>query len=176
MILIVCSRLSDDSEISLWYTGLSHNITNIVSSNLTANCVSFPEIIHKIMKEKDSITLPCPHSGEGKATWSRERNGHKVDTLIVDGDRDIRLINKPYKRYSSLADKSLHIHRAAKYFCNNEPAAELTVIPSGNCYFLWQLNNNIFQPRFRVITMVLPPYYHIVPKFYPLISSFRAGM
>ncbi len=91
--------------------------------------------------EKDSITLPCPHSVEGKVTWSRESNGHKVDVLTVDGDQDIRHLRKPYKRYSSLADKSLYIHKAdasdaAKYFCNNEPAAELRVIPSGNCYFV----------------------------------------
>lgn len=90
------------------------------------------------MEEKDSIALHCPlQSVKGKVTWSREINGSKVDILIVDGDRDIRLVHDRYKRYSSLADKSLHIFRAAvsdtaKYLCNNEPAAELTVIPSGN--------------------------------------------
>lgn len=70
-------------------------------------------------------------------TWSRERNKRKLDVLTVDGDRDIKHVDDPHKIYSSLADKSLHVHRAAvsnagKYFCNNEPAAELTVIPAGN--------------------------------------------
>ncbi|KAL7382274.1 hypothetical protein ABVT39_019854 [Epinephelus coioides] len=93
------------------------------------------EIIPKVIKEKDSITLLCPHSVDGNVTWSRERNRNKVDILRVEYDRDIRLIHDPYKRFSSLADKSLHIRRVyvsdtARYFCNNKPAARLTVISS----------------------------------------------
>ncbi|XP_038581653.1 proline-rich receptor-like protein kinase PERK8 isoform X3 [Micropterus salmoides] len=88
---------------------------------------------HKIIRQKDSVTLPCPHPVEGKVTWSREKNGNRVDILTVDGDRDIRHIHDPLKRYSSSADKSLHISRAAvsdagTYFCNNEAAVELTVL------------------------------------------------
>lgn len=70
-------------------------------------------------------------------TWSREINGVKVDILRIDGDKDVKLISDPNKQYSSLADKSLHIFRAsnsssAEFFCNNEPAAAVTVIPLGN--------------------------------------------
>ncbi|XP_038581656.1 uncharacterized protein LOC119907985 isoform X1 [Micropterus salmoides] len=88
---------------------------------------------HRIIRQKDSVTLPCPHPVEGKVTWSRERNGNRVDIHTVDGDRDIRHIHDPLKRYSSSADKSLHISRAAvsdagTYFCNNEAAVELTVL------------------------------------------------
>ncbi|XP_044028427.1 hemicentin-2-like isoform X1 [Siniperca chuatsi] len=99
-------------------------------------CNVTAEIIHEVFEEKASISpLRCPHSVEGKVTWSREINGNKVDILTVDGDGDIRH-NDPGRRYSSLNDKSLHIRRAAvsdtgRYFCNNEPAVELTVIPSG---------------------------------------------
>ncbi|XP_038581651.1 uncharacterized protein LOC119907982 isoform X1 [Micropterus salmoides] len=88
----------------------------------------------KIIRQKDSITLPCPHPVEGKVTWSRETNGNRVDIHTVDGERDIRHIHDPLKRYSSSADKSLHISRAVvsdagTYFCNNEAAVELTVLP-----------------------------------------------
>lgn len=70
-------------------------------------------------------------------TWSREHEGRKVDLLVVDGDRDIKLVPDPHKRFSSLADKSLYIFKAmrsetGKYYCNNELAAELTVTPSGD--------------------------------------------
>ncbi|XP_045915005.1 uncharacterized protein LOC123976700 [Micropterus dolomieu] len=103
---------------------------------LGCNASAGAGIIHKTIKEKDPVTLPCPHSVEGKVMWSRERNGRRVDILLIDGDRDIRLLHKPYKGYSSLADKSLHIVRAGvsdsgRYFCDNKVAAELTVIPSG---------------------------------------------
>ncbi|KAE8282569.1 hypothetical protein D5F01_LYC19980 [Larimichthys crocea] len=96
-----------------------------------------PESHHAVIKEKESITLPCPRSVDGDVTWSRETRGIKVDLLKIVGDRDIRLVHDPFRAYSSLADKSLHIFKAsvshsAKYFCNDEPAAELTVIPSGN--------------------------------------------
>lgn len=93
--------------------------------------------MNKIIKEKDSVSLACPPSGGSKVTWSRETNGTKVDILLIDDDKDVRLISDPNKQYSSLADRSLHIFRAAvsssaEYFCNNEPAAAVTVIPSGN--------------------------------------------
>ncbi|XP_044028518.1 myosin tail region-interacting protein MTI1-like isoform X3 [Siniperca chuatsi] len=102
----------------------------VLGCNVTA------EIQQKIIREKASISLRCPHSVEGKVTWSREINGNKVDILTVEADGDIRH-NDPRRRYSSLADKTLHIRRAAvsdtgRYFCNNEPAVELTVIPSGH--------------------------------------------
>lgn len=93
-------------------------------------------IIQRVIKQKESITLPCPGSVEGKVTWSRESEGRRVDLLVVDGDRDIKLIPDPHKHFSSLADKSLYVFKATrsetgKYYCNNELAAELTVTPSG---------------------------------------------
>ncbi|XP_074468524.1 uncharacterized protein LOC141753822 [Sebastes fasciatus] len=98
-------------------------------------CNVAAEIIHEIVKEKTSVILRCPHSVEGEVTWSREINGRIVDILTADGDRDIRH-NDPGRRYSSFADKSLYIHRvnisdSGRFWCNNEPAVELTVIPSG---------------------------------------------
>ena len=100
------------------------------------NWVSFSEIIYETGTEGDWAILTCPRSVEGKVTWSREINGSKVDILTNNGDRDQRF-NDPQKRYSSTADKSLFIFRlfvsdSGTYYCNNEPAAELTVIPSGN--------------------------------------------
>ncbi|XP_035537404.1 uncharacterized protein LOC118342849 [Morone saxatilis] len=99
-------------------------------------CNVSAEITHKVVEEKDSVTLSCPHSVEGKVTWSRERDGHRVDILTADGGSEIRHIKDPGKRYGSQADKALHIGRitisdTGRYFCNNEPAVELTVIPSG---------------------------------------------
>ena len=99
--------------------------------------MSFAGIIHKIVIEKKKVSLRCPHSVEGDVTWSRERNGDKTDILTVNGDRDIKHIHDPRRRYHSLADKSLFILKAVvsdsgRYFCNNEAAADLTVIPSGN--------------------------------------------
>ncbi|CAI5692094.1 unnamed protein product [Oreochromis niloticus] len=93
--------------------------------------------IQRVIKQKESIALPCPGSVEGKVMWSRESEGRKVDLLLVDGDRDIRLVPDPHKRFSSLADKSLYIFKATrsetgKYYCNNDLAAELTVTPSGS--------------------------------------------
>ncbi|XP_039675561.1 uncharacterized protein LOC120570930 [Perca fluviatilis] len=91
-------------------------------------------IIHEIVEEKTRVSLRCPHSVEGDVTWSRERNGDKTDILTVNGGREIKHI--PGSRYGSLTDKSLFIVKAVvsdsgRYFCNNEAAADLTVIPSG---------------------------------------------
>ncbi|XP_039676512.1 uncharacterized protein LOC120571563 isoform X2 [Perca fluviatilis] len=91
-------------------------------------------IIHEIVEEKTPVTLPCPHSVEGDVTWSRERNGDKTDILTVNGGSEIKHISG--RRYSSLADKTLFILNpvisdSGRYFCNNEAAADLTVIPSG---------------------------------------------
>ncbi|KAF1382068.1 hypothetical protein PFLUV_G00160600 [Perca fluviatilis] len=93
-------------------------------------------IIHEIVEEKTPVTLPCPHSVEGDVTWSRERNGDKTDILTVNGGREIKHISG--NRYSSLADKTLSlfivkavVSDSGRYFCNNEAAANLTVIPSG---------------------------------------------
>ncbi|XP_042291817.1 basement membrane-specific heparan sulfate proteoglycan core protein-like isoform X6 [Thunnus maccoyii] len=102
---------------------------------LVLGCNVTAEIIHQIVKEEQQVSLHCSHSVEGKVTWSREINGNTVDILIADGDGEQRF-NDSHKRYSSLADKSLHISRVAlsdsgKYLCNNEAAVELTVIPSG---------------------------------------------
>ncbi|XP_078146597.1 uncharacterized protein LOC139918669 [Centroberyx gerrardi] len=94
------------------------------------------EINHEIVDEKGPVTLLCPRSVEDTVTWSRESNGSKVDILTVDGDGEKRHIHDPFKRYKSVADKSLYILKTnvsdtGKYFCNDEPAVELTVIPPG---------------------------------------------
>ena len=98
---------------------------------------SFAAIKHETVEEKQSVFLPCPHSVVGEVTWSRETNGHRVDILTVEGDGDKKHIPDPGRRYSSLADKSLHMFKvtvsdSGTYLCNNESAVELTVIPSGN--------------------------------------------
>ncbi|XP_038581317.1 hemicentin-1-like [Micropterus salmoides] len=128
-----------DKSLHIVRAGVSDSGRYFCNNEVAAELTVIPSgagIIRKTIKEKDPVTLPCPHSVEGKVMWSRERNGRRVDILLIDGDRDIRLLHKPYKGYSSLADKSLHIVRAGvsdsgRYFCNNEVAAELTVIPSG---------------------------------------------
>ncbi|XP_071386043.1 mucin-5B-like isoform X2 [Centroberyx affinis] len=96
------------------------------------------EINHKIVEEKDPATLPCPPSVKDRptATWSRESKGSKVDILTVAGDGHKKHIHDPFKRYQSEADNSLYITKTnvsdtGKYFCNDEPAVELTVIPPG---------------------------------------------
>lgn len=117
---------------------MSTGVFNCIKQRVNVTEVfCFAESHHAVIKEKESITLPCPRSVDGDVTWSRETRGIKVDLLKIVGDRDIRLVHDPFRAYSSLADKSLHIFKAsvshsAKYFCNDEPAAELTVIPSGN--------------------------------------------
>ena len=70
-------------------------------------------------------------------TWSRERNGDTVNILTVKGGRLIKHIDNQGRRYRLLVDKSLYflnpvIADSGRYFCNNEAAADLTVIPSGN--------------------------------------------
>ncbi|KAG8004824.1 hypothetical protein GBF38_010630 [Nibea albiflora] len=97
------------------------------------------EITHLRVLEKNSVTVSCPLSVEGDVTWSRERNRHKVDLFTTDGDKDVRY-NDPGKRFSSLGDKSLYIQRVinsdtGRYFCNDEAAVDLTVIPSGTDSF-----------------------------------------
>ncbi|CAK6981570.1 uncharacterized protein LOC121913183 isoform X2 [Scomber scombrus] len=102
----------------------------LLACNVTA------EIIYQGVEEKKQpVPMPCPHSVEGKVTWSRETDGRIVDIFAIDGDREIRLYD-PQRRYGSRADKSLVIIRlivsdSGTYYCNNEPAAGLTVIPSG---------------------------------------------
>ncbi|XP_047461565.1 uncharacterized protein LOC125020268 isoform X2 [Mugil cephalus] len=97
----------------------------------------FAGLIHKAVEEKVTVTIDCcRHCVKNKVTWSRIRDGRKVDILTVDGDRDIKHIKDPDKRFSSLADKSLVIIRAdvsdsGVYLCDDKPAVNLTVIPSG---------------------------------------------
>ncbi|KAG7244086.1 hypothetical protein INR49_005925, partial [Caranx melampygus] len=101
----------------------------VLSCNVSAGIKSI------VVEERHGVNLPCPQTVEGSVTWSREINGAQVKILTTAVDGDIRY-NDPGKRYSSLADKSLHIQRAkvsdsGRYFCNNEPAVDLTVIPPG---------------------------------------------
>ncbi|KAM6975015.1 uncharacterized protein LKV04_016485 isoform 1-T1 [Tautogolabrus adspersus] len=102
----------------------------LLSSNIAA------AIIHKIVQQKNQITLRCPHPVEGKVTWSREKDGNKTDLMTIEGEKETTHILDPYKRYTALADKSLFIKRvyisdAGRYLCNDEAAVDLTVIPSG---------------------------------------------
>ncbi|XP_005750363.2 uncharacterized protein LOC102201387 [Pundamilia nyererei] len=96
--------------------------------NLTAG------IKHKIIRDKESFTLRCPLSVEGKVTWSRESHGSKAAVLTTDGDVDVR--HSEDTRFGSLPDKSLVILKptlsdSGRYLCNNEPAVQLTVISPG---------------------------------------------
>ncbi|XP_063755833.1 uncharacterized protein LOC134875264 isoform X2 [Eleginops maclovinus] len=100
---------------------------------LMLGCSAISALHQEVFEERTSGSLRCPHSVGGNVTWSKERNGNKVDILTIDGDRDIRH-NDPDKRYSSVVDKSLYIQRltlsdSGRYFCN-DAAVELTVIPS----------------------------------------------
>ncbi|XP_026012738.1 basement membrane-specific heparan sulfate proteoglycan core protein-like isoform X2 [Astatotilapia calliptera] len=93
-------------------------------------------LTHEGVKEGTQVTLRCPHSVEGGVRWSRESGGSRADILTAEGDKTTKHINDPQKRYSSQADGSLIVLRAApsdsgRYFCNHEAAVELTVIPSG---------------------------------------------
>ncbi|KAM9738198.1 uncharacterized protein ACNS7B_013623 [Menidia menidia] len=86
--------------------------------------------------EKESITLHCGSSVQNKVTWSRERNGTKEDIIKCNGDSETKIIKDPQKHFSLLADKSLYILKlnvsySGRYLCDNEPAVELTVIPTG---------------------------------------------
>uniref|UniRef100_UPI0037E93FDB hemicentin-1-like n=1 Tax=Semicossyphus pulcher TaxID=241346 RepID=UPI0037E93FDB len=105
-------------------TARSSLLALVLCCNVTA------AIIQQIVEEKKSVVLRCSQSVEGKLTWSRERDGHKTDILTIDGDRETRHIDDPHKRYSTLADKSLHILRVSlsdtgRYLCNNESAVDL---------------------------------------------------
>ncbi|XP_051811810.1 uncharacterized protein LOC110959378 isoform X2 [Acanthochromis polyacanthus] len=93
--------------------------------------------IHRVVNDTNTVTLPCHRSVDGSVTWSRDTNGSKVDLIIACGTGDKRL-NDPKKRFASLGDefKTLRILKASvsdsgRYFCNDEAAADLTVIPSG---------------------------------------------
>lgn len=71
-------------------------------------------------------------------TWSREEEGEgRVDILTVYGGRQQKHIQDSDKHYSLSGDNSLYIPSvsvsdAGRYLCNNEPAVNLVVIPSGN--------------------------------------------
>ncbi|XP_041823272.1 uncharacterized protein LOC121628318 [Melanotaenia boesemani] len=108
----------------------------VIYLNVTKNEKSDEDLIYDVAEEKKHITLRCPHSGKGNVTWSRENPGPKVDILTCDGDKTMKHIKDPQKHYGTLADKSLLIIRvnvsdSGRYLCNNQPAVELTVIPSG---------------------------------------------
>ncbi|XP_049458247.1 uncharacterized protein LOC125904700 [Epinephelus fuscoguttatus] len=115
----------------------------IMGCNFTAG------FIHEVVEEKKPVSLRCPHPVMGKVTWSRENRGSNVDILSADGDGQKR-INDPGKHYDSQADefRSLYISRtnvsdSGRYLCNNEPAVELTVIPSGTITLQAAVGTNI---------------------------------
>ncbi|XP_047460304.1 uncharacterized protein LOC125019527 isoform X3 [Mugil cephalus] len=99
-------------------------------------CHVSADLFHKVVEERQVVILHCRQPVKNKVTWSRERDGRKVDILTIDGDRDIKHIKDPKKRFISLADKSLVVFKAdisdsGKYLCDDEEAVELTVIPLG---------------------------------------------
>ncbi|XP_042362911.1 uncharacterized protein LOC121958105 isoform X1 [Plectropomus leopardus] len=103
----------------------------ILGCNFTA------AIINRITTEDGHVFLNCPDSVTGKVTWSRESRGNRIDVMTTDGHEDIKHIHDPNKRFRSFGKKILGILRATisdagLYFCNSEPAMELTVIPSGS--------------------------------------------
>ncbi|XP_036948181.1 uncharacterized protein LOC119016469 isoform X1 [Acanthopagrus latus] len=109
------------------------NVCSRLLASFVLCCAVAADIRHRYVREKQSIALPCPPSVEGNVTWSRETNGSKVDILTADGDGGKTDIHDPDGRYSLLPCKSLVIYRVAvsdagKYFCNSEPAVQLTVL------------------------------------------------
>ncbi|XP_023815579.1 uncharacterized protein LOC105355020 isoform X4 [Oryzias latipes] len=81
------------------------------------------DFVYKAVNETRQITLHCQQTIKGDVKWNRETN-----------DDDKKQTNDP--RYNSQADRSLLIIDAkfsdsGRYYCNNEAAVELTVIPSG---------------------------------------------
>ncbi|XP_015828853.3 uncharacterized protein [Nothobranchius furzeri] len=94
------------------------------------------DLPHEAVKETKSITLSCGRPGGDIVTWSMERNGIKEYILTNDGSTTIKHIKDPNKMYDAQHDKSLYIMNvdvsdSGRYFCNDESAVELTVIPSG---------------------------------------------
>ncbi|KAG7225267.1 hypothetical protein INR49_014665 [Caranx melampygus] len=103
---------------------------------LVLGCSCTAEKEYKIRKEKESVTISCPHPVEGNVTWSRVFNGTKVDILTADNSTETKHIHDPEKYYSVTGDKSLHIlklipsHKGI-YLCNNQSVLHLSVIPFG---------------------------------------------
>ncbi|XP_078811215.1 uncharacterized protein LOC105355020 isoform X2 [Oryzias latipes] len=86
------------------------------------------------VKETQQITLRCNPPINGVVKWNRETNGIYSNIITVNGDGDIKHTND--SRYNSQADNSLVIINvkfsdSGRYYCNNDAAVELTVIPSG---------------------------------------------
>ncbi|RVE67070.1 hypothetical protein OJAV_G00113850 [Oryzias javanicus] len=89
---------------------------------------------HIMVNETRQIILRCHQFVKGDATWSREKDGSLSRIITIGVDEDKKHTNDP--RYNGRADKSLVIINAkfsdsGRYYCNNEPAVELTVIPPG---------------------------------------------
>lgn len=142
------------------------------------NNASSAGIKHKIIRDKESVTLHCPLSVEGKVTWSRESHGSKADVLTTDGNVDVR--HSEDTRFGSLPDKSLVILKptlsdSGRYLCNNEPAVQLTVISPGNT--LIQLQHRVQSDCAAVIGFKrFPPVMTNTDVLYKLvqnISTFR---
>ncbi|XP_050925538.1 uncharacterized protein LOC108891257 isoform X16 [Lates calcarifer] len=133
-----CSSSSTHESLHIKRAAVSDSGCYLCNNETVVQLFVIPSgIQRKVRKQRESITLHCPQPVEGKVTWSRvtEQQG-KVDILTVDGDGQKVLIDDQDRRYGS-SDKSLHINRlsvsdSGNYFCNNEPAVLLSVIPSGS--------------------------------------------
>nr|XP_055050857.1 uncharacterized protein LOC129436619 [Misgurnus anguillicaudatus] len=93
------------------------------------------EIFNQSVTVGKDISLVCKH--EGKVTWSKDRNGTRVDILTAETDGEtIKLISDPHNRYSVLDDLSLHIKSVSDsdsgiYYCNAAPTVNLIVTEPG---------------------------------------------
>lgn len=97
----------------------------------------FTGISPTVVVQRQLVYLTCPGRVESPVKWSRERDGERVDLITAKDDHWIKHKDDPSGRYYSSPDNSLIIKNAVvsdsgTYYCNDEPAARLTVILSGN--------------------------------------------
>ena len=128
----------------------------LATDQIQSICVCFTEISHEVAEEKNQINFKCAHRVKGKVKWSRKSGGTKNYILTATGSGDIRH-DDPYKRYSSLADKSLSIISAkisdsGLYYCDGVPAVELTVITQGN---ILRFNGHIVEDVLQNVSLLL---------------------
>ncbi|XP_029370508.1 uncharacterized protein LOC115051289 [Echeneis naucrates] len=104
---------------------------------LVLGCNLTSELLIKVLKEKNPITIPCPQSVNETVMWSRNRNNITEKILTVNGTREKIHTESPNKHYSTSSDKSLHIDKVTQaddgtYLCNGKEVMRISVIPSGH--------------------------------------------